>query len=203
MNNRPLRTRLHAFTVVELVVVIAIIMVLIGLLMPGLVSVRRRSYALKCQSNLHQLGVALQAYADANKGKLLPYYIQGIPTWPSVVFSDTEPKILLCPTAQENESLSYELNIWVASQMFFANISRFQDRTSDQVVIAGENTPGSNSMYGGYVSSDGSLTWDPARHGSLGSNYLFLDFHVSRELPPKLPYLSSEWAVVWPGFTSK
>jgi prepilin-type N-terminal cleavage/methylation domain-containing protein len=58
----------RAFTLVEVLVVLGIIAVLMSLLMPAITLVRRQSEATKCASNLRQLGMALQMYANSNKG---------------------------------------------------------------------------------------------------------------------------------------
>jgi prepilin-type N-terminal cleavage/methylation domain-containing protein/prepilin-type processing-associated H-X9-DG protein len=61
-----------AFTLIELVVVIAIIAILAGLLLPVLGRTKESGKAAACLSNLHQIGIALQLYVQDNNNHL-PY----------------------------------------------------------------------------------------------------------------------------------
>ncbi|HEV2294757.1 MAG TPA: type II secretion system protein [Tepidisphaeraceae bacterium] len=75
----PLRgsRRIHAFTLVELLVVIGIIAVLIALLLPALNKARDAANKTHCLSNLHQVAIYLQQYQNQFKGKV-PIYVNDV-----------------------------------------------------------------------------------------------------------------------------
>ena len=67
-----LHLRRRAFTLVELLVVVAILAVLMALLLPTLASAREKGLRTACLSNLRQIGIAIRAYASDNEGNI-PY----------------------------------------------------------------------------------------------------------------------------------
>jgi len=59
---------------VELLVVVAIIGILAALLFPALSSAKRYAQSIACRNRLRQMGLALNLYAQDNKGTY-PYYL--------------------------------------------------------------------------------------------------------------------------------
>jgi prepilin-type N-terminal cleavage/methylation domain-containing protein/prepilin-type processing-associated H-X9-DG protein len=92
MNTGYPPSRRVAFTLVELLVVVAIIGVLIGLLLPAVQKARDRSNKIQCASNLHNIGIGIHMYNDAYN--LFPNAAE-VPTVPSPPPGDQGPLYLV------------------------------------------------------------------------------------------------------------
>ncbi len=91
------------FTLIELLVVVAIISLLMSILLPSLSKAREQSKLVACASNLRQLSMAMEIYADSNSG----YYL-------AVVDSATSAPLINSPAEVLSEYMSgdYTSRVW-------------------------------------------------------------------------------------------
>src|SRR5262245_34360533 len=91
----PVKTNLQmdAFTLVELLVVMAIISMLAAMLLPALVMAKEKARSIYCLNNVKQIGIAMNIYADDHSDELVPAeysasrganYQEG---WPTILFN--------------------------------------------------------------------------------------------------------------------
>lgn len=98
----------RGFTLVEVLVVIAIIALLVSILLPVLGKARKQAEAVVCQSNLHEWGIIFALYATENDGSL-PQSVSGgsLSAQKAYWIMSLEPyyedkKIRLCPSAAKS-----------------------------------------------------------------------------------------------------
>ena len=104
-----------AFTLVELLVVVAIIGILIGIIVPSARGIQRESQNAGCLSNLRQDFIAVDSYRQQNSGRLpmcefLPVVTDagidgGLPNFLSG-FMPADSSSWICPADKDEESLS-------------------------------------------------------------------------------------------------
>ena len=78
------RHRRAGFTLIELLVVISIIAILIALLLPALARARSLALQIECASNMRQIGIAMQEYANEYEGM---YPLSNTGGWPMGTFA--------------------------------------------------------------------------------------------------------------------
>lgn len=121
------RSRAAAFTLVELLVVVAIIALLIAILLPSLNRARAQSKLTICGSNLRQVGTGVHLYAQQNGDAIprgpaeqMPFAAQNWDEWATnqvwiggkraplglgalIQHDLTQPKVLYCPADDTND----------------------------------------------------------------------------------------------------
>lgn len=116
------RRRPNGFTLVELLVVIAVIAVLASLLLPALSKARNKAHSAVCKSNLHQYGLALRMYVD--QARLYPSWYKPDsyfnattqePLWTEVmknagVLNDRTVRTLVCPVKPPIDKLNVSVD---------------------------------------------------------------------------------------------
>ena len=122
--------RRTGFTLIELLVVVAVIGILAGILLPALAKAKEKAQRITCVSNLKQVGLAIQMYADDNEDTLPG------PVWAGA-------------TASYSKSSSQEL-IWFIAENLGAPIPSGQTVVADLFVCPGylRRAPGLTSMAG-------------------------------------------------------
>lgn len=165
------RRRGVGFTLVELFVVLGIILGLAAALFPCFAKAREKSRPAACLSNLHQLGLALQMYAEDHDG-----HLPLVRNWPRAIYPgyvDSEG-LFRCPSDRSKSKCSYAMP-WSLSG---AKLSDLPDAESQPLLY--DATP------------DGAF----AKRHNGGGNVGFADGHA--KWMPEAPEGAERGAVIGP-----
>jgi len=85
----------RGFTMVEVIIVVAVIAVLASIIMPKMTGARQKSALEACKQNLLKLGIAMELYANENSGKCVPSNVWYYPNY--LVTAGCLKAVPLCP----------------------------------------------------------------------------------------------------------
>jgi len=103
------------FTLIELLVVIAIIAMLMGILLPSLNRAREQARKIACQSNMRQMGIALQTYLIDSEYRLPPSSCNCKDPndhWLRILTGYTQEQLLFqCPSDKGKDFVNWERSL--------------------------------------------------------------------------------------------
>lgn len=198
--------RRKAFTVVEMLIVMALLAAVAALLLPVVASARSRARNVECLYNLKSLGTAYLTCVEANGGKLPDVYYRfagSTPSWTVSLLSkpsepdrffryatgcslrcprDTKPTMVLAYDAKQQpvtKLSSYAYNLALPLGVY--NISRTISPVNTAIFFDGDVTQPLGTWA---LSNDWSAGSDTTRHRGSAS-YVYLDGHVEgyRDFP--------------------
>lgn len=182
----------QAFTMVEVLVVLGLIMLLAALLFPALSRAREGGRRTACLSNLSQVARGLQMYVQDNNRRyppIPPAPADGSEGWALAIANTLKnDAIFQCPSQGEPINKGFT-DYWLNGDL--QGISEVRLRTPTSVILAGDGEP----KYVDYAVglAVGPNVTDPwaatdtftTRHLD-GANYAFADGHVKWLLPDKI-----------------
>lgn len=196
----------RAFTIIELLVVMAILLILAGILFPVLSRVRGRAQGVQCISNLHQLGMALQMYEDDNDGRFpIGAYNSGsappVPQWDRscqdliLPYLNSRLPVLFCPTAPASPDPRFCYGCSPFLSPFYGTVAAAQ---VDTTINGGERVYWADHQTGDWPIRPWGMLPDPEqlyltpRHGGR-VNVVYTDGHAVSETPDSLRLGTGKW----------
>ena len=185
----------YGFTLIEILVVIAIIGILSAILFPVFSSVRESGRMAVCSSNLKQIGVAIRLYANDNRG----FYPPVVPPGNNCAWADRltaylkTPEVFVCPSDEVGEfrpgcptpdpavlpPVSYVGSYSPTHPYFIGSLNESRVRAPATLVLVVDGdgvsvTPGGTPL----TSTDDLIKRRVSNRHNDGSNCLFADGHV-------------------------
>jgi prepilin-type N-terminal cleavage/methylation domain-containing protein/prepilin-type processing-associated H-X9-DG protein len=147
--------RRPGFTLVELLVVMAIIGILLGLLFPAVQAARQSADATRCANNLHQIGIGLTLFAGNHGGKFPETHHATVAggeekSWVFTLgpYIENVNNMRVCPRDREadewpeqRETTSYLINEYISMATYDAerNLHKMKDTSHTITVFEGSD----------------------------------------------------------------
>lgn len=180
----------RAFTLVELLVTIAIITVLAGFALPALSKARESSKRTQCLSNLRQIGLAMQNFCSDNNGRF-PFVTDYAKTWDQYLVERglLDKKSLVCPSDTKVRTTPSAIKRSYAYNGYFGSMKTPQQPNTIEAIPARVAKPLSGvvllgdrgtsvSIYGSASCADAYAQSDCNSTHVTGANFLFADLHA-------------------------
>lgn len=204
------------FTLIELLIVIAIIAILAGMLLPALNAAREKARTISCLNNEKQVNFAFMHYLDRYNGYIPPPYCKVVKKQWWIILRDSgeidknfcgssndykiDKKLLACPNMPKIEAgwFNYAMNQTLPGRWNYIKYNSLKGSYSTRMLIsdgtrslAEKNGVGASETWRTAASQSNGRSWTTA-HGGKTTNILFGDGHAETVSSSKITWVANE-----------